>query len=259
MITRPVKPIILKGNEYGVLLLHGFTGTPQCLESFAEAFHKAKYTVSAPMIEGHATHHTHLEKTKWEDWYGSAELALQELCEQCEKVFVLGLSMGGLLTLHLASLYPQAVSAIALLATPAYLDGFLIRQLFPVIWKTPLRFIYRYQTKYRAAINDPQMKRKYQTYDKIPVRSVAELLEFQSIVRQELRHIRQPTFIAHALADTTVPYGNLDYLRATLGSRDIQTMTLKASNHIITMDYERDKLFKTVKKFFDAQKKRKFY
>ncbi|MBI2336396.1 MAG: alpha/beta fold hydrolase [Deltaproteobacteria bacterium] len=259
MITQTIRPVFLKGGPHGILLLHGFTSTPQCMEAFAARFHKAKFTVSAPIIDGHATHHLHLEKTRWEDWYQSSEAELKRLARYCERVFVAGLSMGGLLSLHLAQNHPQTVRAIALMATPLYLDGFLVRHVFPFVWKTPLRWLYRYQTKYNAGINEPLAKRRYQTYPKIPVRSVAELLELQMVVRGELRYIHQPAFIAHSKLDKTVPFGNLDYIRAALGSPEVETLTLSKSNHILTVDYEHEKLFHHLLKFFNHQKKRKTF
>jgi carboxylesterase len=93
-------------------------------------------------------------------------------------------------------------------------------------------------------------RRRHQTYGKIPVVSVANLLDLQKKVRRELREIRQPTFIAHALDDETVPYGNLDYIRVCIGSDEVQTLTLKKSSHIITVDYDREVVAKRVVKFF---------
>lgn len=258
MLTHKIKPIYLKGSEYGVLLLHGFTGTPQAMQYLGEFLHKNKFTVSIPVLEGHASHIKDLEKTRWEDWYHTAENALEELHQDCEKIFVIGLSMGGLLALHLAQQHPQIVHAFATLATPLYLQDFLVKHFFKLVWYTPLRWIYKYKKKYSFGINDPRAYREYQTYDKIPVASVAQLLELQQIVRAELRYIHQPGFIAISKGDKTVPPGNLDYLKAALGSQEIDTLILKKSKHIITLDYEKELLAKKILKFLNKQKKKRF-
>ncbi len=244
------RPIYLEGGEVGVLLLHGFTGTPECMDYLAKALNEAKYTVAVPLLAGHGTHYEHLEKTHWKDWYQSTEAAFHALRVRCNKVMVAGLSMGGLLAAHLCYHHQHTVAALGLLATPLFLDSFLIKNIFPAVWNTPLKRIYKYQTKHASSINDPRAQRRYRTYDKIPVASVATLLEFQKIVRQELKHLTVPTLIIHSMADETVPYGNLDYIKAILASDDIKTVTLKKSNHIITVDYEKDVVAKQVLRFF---------
>jgi len=248
-------PIYFEGGETGILLLHGFTGSPDCMGYVAEAMAKAKFTVCAPLLAGHGTHYSHLENTHWQDWYQSAERAFLDLRSRCKKIMVAGLSMGGLLAIHLGHQYPKAVTALGLMATPVFLDGFLVRSVFPTIWKTPLRHLYRYQNKYILSINDPKARKRYQTYEKIPVKSVASLLDFQKIARAELKHIYQPTIVIHSLHDETVSYGNLDYIKAVVASDEVKTLSLKKSNHIITVDYEKDEVAKALIKFFKKYRK----
>jgi len=260
MLTMPSKSIHtesihLVGGEVGILLLHGFTATPDSMRYLAEALHRGKFTVLAPILAGHGTRVEHLEQTHWQDWYRSAEEALHTLKAECKTVMVAGLSMGGLLAAHLAFHHRQVVRALALMATPLFLDGFLVNGLFPAIWKTPLKHFYKYQPKGIASINDPAARRRYQTYHKVPVVSFASMMDLQQIVRKELKHLRQPTIVLHSLHDETVPYGNLDYIRAILAGNEVETVTLKKSNHIITLDYEKDLVAKRILKFFKRFRK----
>lgn len=257
MKKRPIhgRPIYLEGGDAGVLLLHGVTGTPQCMRYLAQTLQENKFTVSVPMLAGHGTHVEHFEKTTWEDWYRSAESAFQELKAICRPVLVAGLSLGGLITAHLAHHHPRTIPAIGLMATPIFLEGFMVRNVFPAIWKTPLKHLYKYHPKSSPSIRDPAARRNYQSYEKIPLTTVASFLEFQARVRDELKHIRQPTMIMHSIHDQTVSYGNLDYIKAILASDDIQTVTLKRSNHIITMDYEKELVAKKLVKFFKKYRK----
>ena len=90
-----------------MLVLHGFTGNPQSMRSLAEAFVRAGHTVSLPLLPGHGTRVEDMVPTRWEDWSAAAEAALEDLSARCASICVAGLSMGGTLTLWLASRHPE--------------------------------------------------------------------------------------------------------------------------------------------------------
>src|SRR5215471_5057872 len=115
-IKQPIHPIELPGGKKGVILFHGFSATPECLNYLAQSLNKAKFTVLAPDLAGHGTHAEHLAQTSWLDWYKTAEEAYFELKRNCTEVSVAGLSMGGLLALHLAYAHKE-IHALSLLAT----------------------------------------------------------------------------------------------------------------------------------------------
>jgi len=95
------------GGPAGVLVVHGFTGNPQSMRPLAEAFAAAGLTVSLPLLPGHGTRVEDMLPTRWADWSSAAEQAYDELAARCESVVVAGLSMGGTLTLWLASRHPE--------------------------------------------------------------------------------------------------------------------------------------------------------
>jgi len=101
------EPWTADGGPAGVLVLHGFTGNPQSMRPLAEAYAAAGFTVSLPLLPGHGTRVEDMVPTRWEDWSSAAETAYAELAGRCESVVVAGLSMGGTLTLHLASRHPE--------------------------------------------------------------------------------------------------------------------------------------------------------
>ena len=90
-------------NGEGVLVLHGFGGTPAHLRMLSAHLNDAGYTVGGPLLEGHGTNLEHMERTHRRDWLASARSGFEELSAACNRVHLFGFSMGGLLALSLAA------------------------------------------------------------------------------------------------------------------------------------------------------------
>jgi hypothetical protein len=74
------RPFHLKGSTTGVLLLHGFTSTPQSVAYVGHAIHTATgASVSVPLLAGHGDTPQALAQTGYRDWLASAEAALDAL------------------------------------------------------------------------------------------------------------------------------------------------------------------------------------
>ena len=102
------------GNSTGVLLCHGFTGSPQSLRPWAEYLADAGLSVSLPRLPGHGTTWQEMARTRWEDWYAEVSRAFEELRGRSDQIFVMGLSMGGCLALRLAEIQGTAISGLVL-------------------------------------------------------------------------------------------------------------------------------------------------
>ncbi|HUN33644.1 MAG TPA: alpha/beta fold hydrolase, partial [Trebonia sp.] len=96
----------------GVLLLHGFGGSPIGLRAWGEALAAAGATVSIPRLPGHGTRWQDLGRTGWPQWYEAAADALAKLHEEHAQVFVMGISLGATLALRLAELLPSEVAGV---------------------------------------------------------------------------------------------------------------------------------------------------
>ena len=68
-----------EGGPTGVLLCHGFTGSPQSLRPWAEYLAKAGLSVSLPRLPGHGTTWQEMARTRWEDWFAEVDRAFDEL------------------------------------------------------------------------------------------------------------------------------------------------------------------------------------
>src|SRR5262252_485179 len=115
-------PFDWTGDRRGVLLLHGFTGTPFEQRTLGERLHRDRgVTVCGPLLAGHGSSPRELALTRWQDWEASALAALDQLAQRCDRVAVGGLSMGGLLAVRMALLRPRLVRALVLMSVPLWL------------------------------------------------------------------------------------------------------------------------------------------
>lgn len=125
-MTSNIRGYYVAGGRTGVLLMHGLCGTPTEMRFVANGLARTGCTVYCPMLAGHGGNKEDIKHTTWQDWYRSAETALDRLREDCDTVIVGGLSTGALLALMLAARRPADVQATALMAPTLWLNGWLI-------------------------------------------------------------------------------------------------------------------------------------
>jgi carboxylesterase len=230
-----------KRGSTGCLLVHGITATPFTVRAMGEWLASRGITVYAPVLAGHARTWKHLEATRWTDWYESAEQGYALLRKRCRKVFAAGLSMGGAQVLHLAAHHPELDGVIAM-SPAAYAEDWRLKFL-PL-----LRLVQRTVPAIGGAINDEKAMQEI-CYNRLPLRSVAELLKFQSHLREELHLVRCPALVVQGRHDPIVPPGNARFVYGAIGSARKQLVYLPRSSHVITMDCERQRLFRLALRF----------
>ena len=110
----PAAPEKTGGRAIGVLLVHGYTGSPAAMKPWGQALAEQGYAVEVPLLPGHGTRWQDLNGVSWTDWYDEAEAAFERLRESCAAVVVAGLSMGGSVVLRLAEERGDQVAGIVL-------------------------------------------------------------------------------------------------------------------------------------------------
>lgn len=236
-------PFSLPGNDVRVLLIHGFTGSPAEMRELGEYLHQSEgYTVRCDLLPGHGTKVQDLGRTTWHDWYGTALRGYRELHEGGHPVHVVGLSMGGLVALHLATHHlPKSLTS---LSAPIYLTD----------WK--LQFLPLFKGLFSAFpkpgghedIKDPEAREGFVGYDQDPPAGVHSLMKLMTHVREDLSEIRSPTLLMHAVEDHRVPYGCLQVIQEGIGdSAPVEAVTLRDCFHVITVDREKHTVFQQVR------------
>ncbi|RNB87116.1 alpha/beta fold hydrolase [Brevibacillus fluminis] len=221
------EPFFSKGNHIGVLVQHGFTGTPQSIRYLAEHLAACGFTVLAPLLKGHGTHYEDLERTTYEDWIASAEEGYQLLAAQCDHVFVAGLSMGGTIALHLAHRFPET-GGLMLINAAVKVENF--ETLASVTTDS-------YLTGIGSDIKDPDAQEL--VYPQVPIAAVKQFLTFKEQVRKKLPFINCPALVFVSADDHVVPPTDSDYILEHLHSTEKRKVVLSNSYHVATLDHDK--------------------
>ncbi|GAW91429.1 alpha/beta hydrolase [Calderihabitans maritimus] len=237
------EPFFFEGDNRGLLLVHGFTGSTAELRPMGKYFRDLGYTVHAPLLAGHGTTPEDMKRTSWPDWWSSVVQGYQHLVRSgCNPIYAAGLSMGGLLVLKLSLQYE--VAAIATMSSPVYIKD---RRAY----LTPLlKRIIPYIRKEGRDEKPPYIKREVFLYDRIPLACVSSLLKLIGHVKRKLPEINVPVFIAQSGKDEVVDPRSACYLYRHIGSNCKELKWYPESTHIITLDIEKERLFTDLEKFF---------
>ena len=231
-------------RSLGCLLIHGFTATPDEMRPLGEALAARGFPVRGVRLAGHATEVADLARTCWTDWFSSVVEERGRLGRDVGRVAAVGMSLGALLALHLAATRPSALEGLVLCGTPIRLGDARLRWL-PALARIPW-VSRRWATIPKAGggpdIADPAVRAASRSYTAMPLTGILELLRLQAVVRGELARVTQPALLLHGRHDHSAPVANLELLRRSLGSRQVDAHVLERSWHIVTLDYDRDEV-----------------
>lgn len=234
------EPMSAAGGPVGVLVVHGFTGSPQSMRPIAEAAAAAGHTVEMPRLPGHGTSVEDMLGTDWSDWSDHVEKTYADLAARCHAVVVCGLSMGGALTLWLASRHPEIAGIVVINSAgrpdPAMAAG--LRELAA-----------SGETVMDAVGNDIAKPGVVElAYDKTPVLPLVSLLD--AVAELDLAAVTCPTLILVSDQDHVVPPQTADYLAAGV-SGPAEVVHLLDSYHVATLDHDADLIIERTLAFVD--------
>ena len=232
-------------REYGILLIHGFTGAPPELRMLADYLHdRGGFTVSGIRLSGHGTTVEDLEQTTCADWYAAVEKGFAELQASCRHVFVAGLSLGALLAAKAAGELP--VERVALLSMPVYVYD--KRSPFAGLLCHFIRRLRKRNWFYN--VPDAYLK----GYTEMPTRPIPGLLRLiRRCKREYLGRIRVPVLIVQSRSEHTVKPKSATYIYDHLvhvPAREKEILWLHQSGHIVTLGDERERVFAKCLEFF---------
>ena len=248
----PDRSQFIPGGRLGVLLIHGLGGTPVELRFIAQGLARAGHTVYCCQLAGHCGTPEELRRSTWHEWYASVEQAHDKLKEHCDVIIAGGLSMGGILALHLAQNRPHGVHGLLLYAPTLKLDGWSMpwhSVFLQYVRPLPVKFEFDLAERDPHGLKDERVRRlvvsSMQSGDSgaagvfsTPMRSFAHFNSLVSAVKPDIGKVRQPALIVHPREDDMASLKNAQYLQANLGGL-VDTLILDDSYHIVTLDQQR--------------------
>lgn len=241
-----VAPWKLGDGPRGALLIHGFGGSPPELRGLGDHLAARGWRCYGLMVPGHGLRPVDLHRTRWQDWAAGVQRAFDELAEECDTVVVAGQSMGGALALHLAAA-EMRVRAVASLATPLWLPGFLVN-LLPVI-----RHVVRWHTpSSEVDLWDEAAVEELHSYGVRSMSSINELRRLVGTVRDELVQVRAPVLVLHGARDRLIaPACAAEIARRLVASENVDLHVYPRSGHAISIDVDRADINDRVTAWFE--------
>lgn len=232
------EPFHHDGGRVGVVLCHGFTGTPQSLRDWGVALAAAGYTVRLPLLPGHGTRWQDMNATTWTDWYGAVDAAFTELRATCDHVFVMGLSMGGGLALRLAEEHGDDVAGVVVVNPSVAGTDWRLKYLLP--W---LRHVV---PTFPGVASDIKKSGPVElAYDRSPLHAGYSLTRLWQVVAADLPKVTQPLVVLRSVEDHIVPAASGELVIAKAGSTDKTEVLLHDSYHVATLDNDAELIVKT--------------
>jgi len=239
------EPFFYPGNDVGCLLVHGFPGAPEEMRWLGEYLAKQGFTTLGIRLFGHATQPDDLTRAHWRDWIANIEDGYHWIQGACSQIVVIGLSLGGMLTLTFASQTPLA-GAVAM-AAPWELPP-LVKLLRPIIH--PLSKVWRFRTpSEQSGWRDKEAERLNVDYPVQPLRAISEIYDFNIKMKSSLAHVECPVTLIYSTGDLSVPTNHAEQVYAELGSQDKTLTWVENSGHVLPRDAEREKVFSTIGDF----------
>lgn len=229
------EPYHADGGPVGVLLCHGFTGSPQSLRAWAEHLAARGLTVALPRLPGHGTAWQEMALTRWPDWYATVDRALRDLSARCDAVLVCGLSMGGTLALRLAEEHGDRVNGLVLV-NPSLMSEARTLRLVPL-----LRLAVPAVRGLAGDVKRPGVREV--GYDRVPLQALHSLTELWSLTAADLGRVDQPILLFRSVEDHVVDASSSARILGGVASADVEERLCRDSYHVATLDNDAEAVF----------------
>jgi carboxylesterase len=238
-IIPTAEPFFFPGGTTGCLLIHGFTGTPKEMRLLGDYLHRQGHTVLGVRLAGHATQIEDMIRSRYQDWLGSIEDGWHLLQNQTDQIFLIGFSLGGVLSFVASSYLP--VAGVVALATPYELPHKIAKALGPLL--IPISKILPIIQQKEGEWFNPEMAEGHVNYTGRPLRPVYELHQVIQRMQAILPDINIPVLTIQSRDDLSVLPENAEELFKHIGGQDKTQIWVDKTNHALVLDGDTSKVF----------------
>ncbi len=234
--------IDLGDGPSGCFLIHGFSGSTYELQGLAEFLAGNGFRVTAKLLAGHGTSIEECNLVSAGDWLREMEFHFAEFLLNCDTAFVIGLSMGAGLALHLSTLFPVAgviAMAPALILNYPRLRWYLL----------PAAPFIRSIAKERACAGKNVRRDHHYGYSRYPLDGIKAMLKLNRHIRAELHKVTLPALVMHSRDDTTAPFENASLVANAISSKDKTLIAYDHSGHVLPDGPEKEKVWADILDF----------
>jgi carboxylesterase len=250
------RPAILPGAEpfssdsaseagsIGVVVSHGFTGSPFSMRPWATHLAARGFSVRLPLLPGHGTTWRDCNASRWQQWYATIEAAFDELSARCEHVFAVGLSMGGTLVTRLAEQRGDALSGLVLV-NPSYATTRFDAKLAPV-----MQYIVRSRPGIGSDIKNDTVSEG--GYDRVPIPAFVQLRRLWKVTTADFDRISAPVLMYRSVEDHVVEPLSGELLISGATNTTVREVLLHDSYHVATLDNDAETIFNGSTEFIET-------
>jgi carboxylesterase len=240
-LTHAARPELTGGRATGVLLVHGFSGSPASMKPWGLGLAERGYAVEVPLLPGHGTRWQDLNGVAWTDWYDVAAAAFDRLRESCEAVVVGGLSMGGSVALRLAEERGAQVSGVVLV------NPFVSSSRKELVLLPVLKHVV---PSLSGVVNDIKKPGQDEVgYDRLPLKGLAAITGMWKVVVPDLRRVTQPLLYFRSAVDHVIDASSSATVLRGVASADVEERLLENSYHVATLDNDADRILEESAEF----------
>lgn len=238
-------------SRVGILMLHGYMGSPLSSHPMAQYLAEHGVTVHCPLLPGHGHHPDKLKGYGREEWIAASEEGLATARDLCDEIFLMGHSMGTVLGARLALKYPEIRGMIMLTPVHDSPDNRLsvmklLRFVMPWFYPTSVpskkmkKLVHERVKDFDPTLDldDPAVQKQLPQLTRIPTASLVEMLKMVEYGRSLWPRLTIPTIIFHGGKDPAVKPGSIEKLYAALPGPDKRIKKFPDAGHELMRPFD---------------------
>ena len=230
-----------KSSPLGVYLIHGFSNTTYEVKQLAEFLANNGFHVIANNLPGHGTNIDECNKVKYKDWIDKVTQDVAQLASVSEKIYVVGCSMGAVLALYLASIFPLNGCVVGGTVLK-FRNQLTVNYLVPIIHRIV-------KTSNKPIKYSPNTK--FYGYPAYPLSALNEFRKLIKVVMEKISEITIPTLIIHSNSDYMSSKENMNIVKNSIKSINKKILVVEKSHHnLFDANPNQSLIFKEVLNFF---------